>query len=168
MGGTLDANRLKVRISEHVFYLKPPSSRPVWDSTWVLSDRLIGVSDGPSIICPTGCYVGWVWVTVRALDSSPGPLSEIEHLGWEEGDEVSIPITSRMDMQSPTVSARHRAVYVPTNPGIHRVRVTARGRWTDYGGIADGDPHEEFEVTIWPTGSSAPPERRVVHGPPWA
>lgn len=128
-----------------------------WESGW-----LLGVcSDGPSAIIRTGCAMGPVWVTFRALDQAPPDLADSMD-GWEVGEEETLDITTDLTLTAPT-SVTALRFEVPTRPGPHRLRVLARGRAEHYDHVVES-PTEEYEITIWPVDQTEPRHRHGDDG----
>jgi hypothetical protein len=154
--------RLEIQTADCVFYLVPPGGNPAWNSEWKPAGRLIGVDNSPSLITSdevlsivfaTGCRLGPVWVTLHALNGPPpASLQTVTEQGWDEGDEETLSITSPLSVSSPSCYSQQENVFVPVRPGLHRVRVLARGRWVAWDAILES-PLEEFDISVWPVES---------------
>ena len=101
----------------------------------------------------TGVASGSVRVTCIGLDAAP----DVVDPAWEDVVELSLATTPDW----PLAAAGGWSVDEPCDrldehgPGTYRVRVHARGRDTDYDGVAF-EPVEDYLVLAWPAPSSAP------------
>ncbi|HEY3562733.1 MAG TPA: hypothetical protein VGL05_34940 [Kribbella sp.] len=99
-------------------------------------------------------------MTVR-ITEEPLPDLATADTEWEVGEELATHLDGELYLaplmgQSPAYS-----VYTPAGPGLHLVRVFARGRTTHYDAVV-WEPSEEYEVTITPVSSA--PGRRTTRG----
>jgi hypothetical protein len=144
----------KVRVDYHQMFFAPFNVHPVM--TRDQDARLLNVStDGSSLFVSTGCASGAVTLAVRALAEPSGDLDQCM-AGWEVGAEQDLLLAAELHLGAPTVNVIARVIVAPTAPGLHRVRVLARGRAEHYDHFVD-DSGEEYEVTFWPI--SAPQGR---------
>ena len=106
-----------------------------------------------SAMVGTGVASGSVRVTCIGLDAVP----DVVDPAWEDVVELSLATTP----DGPLTAAGGWSVDEPCDrldehgPGTYRVRVHARGRDTDYDGVAF-EPVEDYLVLAWPAPSSAP------------
>jgi hypothetical protein len=134
--------------------LAPEDSDPDWEDDWV-QGVVFGVSDGPSLVIATGTGGGPVSVSIQVLTAAPNGLEE-SLIGWEVGEEEDLFIGGPMTLYCPQyVGDLHPDALTPSRPGLHRVRVLARGRVTEN----DGSSTEEFQLTCWPVTSPEPRRR---------
>lgn len=123
-----------------------------WDERAVL---LVG-KDHSGFLLRTGCSSGRVWVTVRGVASPPAaPLAE-ELKEWEVAQEETLTIAGELTLISPLGGGPFvERVFVPEQPGLHRVRARARGRGRNWD-LATENPVEEYDVTLWPVTAIEP------------
>ena len=74
--------------------------------------------------------------------------------GWEIGEEDTLTINTPLQLadfnayESPTA-------FTPAEPGLHRVRLLAKGRDLRYDEVCES-PVESYELTIWPVKTQEP------------
>jgi hypothetical protein len=148
----------KVQVDYHQMFFAPFNVHPVM--TRDQDARLLNVTtDGSSVFVSTGCANGAVTVAVNVLEEPPAALDQCI-ADWEVGAEQDLLLATELYLASPTVNAVADLVVAPVSPGLHRVRVLARGRAEHYDQFVE-DSGEEYEVTFWPI---ATPEGRTDAG----
>lgn len=146
--------------TEHQFYLSSGDHFPNFEDDWP-RDTILGVDrSGKGAVVLTGCWGGDVWVTVRPRTTPPPPLAQSMR-GWEVGEENTMVINKPLSAYDGNEWGED--VYTPTVPGLHRVRMLAKGRAIAYDEVCD-PPVEEYEITIWPVLTKEPRERRADDG----
>ncbi|MDX6242203.1 MAG: hypothetical protein QOG10_7148 [Kribbellaceae bacterium] len=149
--------RHQVQASYHQVFLTPHGHSPILDPRQ--PGRLLAIDPaGPAVIVLTGCAQGPVHLTIHSTDQPPTALAE-SMAGWDIGEEDDIYIAGELYALSPLADLPDGAVFTPAAPGLHRIRVLARGRAAQYDFVVD-QPTEEYGVTIWPT--TTPAERTHV------
>ncbi|WP_329000893.1 hypothetical protein OHA18_41490 [Kribbella sp. NBC_00709] len=68
------------------------------------------------------------------------------------GEELAIPISEELYLAPLMGESPAYPVYTPTDPGLHLVRVLARGRTTHYDAVV-WEPSEDYDITITPVSS---------------
>jgi hypothetical protein len=110
------------------------------------------------VVVLTGSQFGPFAVRTRVLDSAP-PVGD----RWEDVDEVSIEVAADGVVATELV-ANDPSVRFVDEPGSYRVRVSARGRMSDWerqeAGLLDVEddvtPVETYLLEAWPAEPSAP------------
>ncbi|MFW6773329.1 hypothetical protein ACOACO_03520 [Nocardioides sp. CPCC 205120] len=137
-----------VDTDHHQFLLVDPS-KPFDPGPEAYGNAVVGVVDDTALIVHTGCAYGPVRVTLRMHDEQP---SGLDHT-WEVEELVSITIDDPLDLVELAMEPRRHIPYptvVPSRPGVHRVRVSARGdRKVNYD-LAVWEPNEEYLIDLWP------------------
>lgn len=130
-----------------------------WDDVAVLTvDR-----KGKAAKVLTGCVMGNVWVTVRPRTTPPPSLAQ-SMPGWEFGEEADITVTKPLFGADVYGESWYEKVFTPTEPGLHRIRVLAKGRTAGADqDVCDGEPVESYDITIWPVPTKEP---RIKRGNP--
>lgn len=146
------------RADEHQFYLMPFNADAV-ERLPEPSDRLVEVTPTDAIVLYTGRTYADVDLTVRSLAGPPAALAD-DIGAWEVGEEVTVRITEPLYGFSPFTDWYAPDVFVPTGPGLYRMRVLARGRVhdepEDYEEISDQRATEHVEVLFWPVQTRQP------------
>jgi hypothetical protein len=143
----------EIKAAYHQVFLSPFEIDPDWGD-WERS-RLLGISGRSAVVISTGCAMGPVRVCVISSDRSPGPLSDAM-VDWEVGEEEDCWIEEAMIFSSPEEAfGIVEDVFVPARPGLHRVRLLARGRATNYDAVVR-EPTEHYEIRIWPADTPSP------------
>lgn len=153
------STRFEARVDHHHLFLTPFGMSPrIHRGSWSVQKILLVGEDDSGFAIHTGCAMGLVWLTLRSSDRSPGPLAD-GLVGWEVGEEATVNISSGLTLISPMGNDPVvENAFVPHEPGLHRVRVLARGRARHYDQVSR-DPSEEFEVTLWPVDANEPAAR---------
>jgi hypothetical protein len=127
-----------------------------WDDIEVLTvDR-----NGTAAKVLTGCVMGNVWVTVRPRTTPPPPLAD-SMAGWDFGEEDNITVTKPLYGADVSGESWYEKVFTPTEPGLHRIRVLAKGRTAGADqDVCDGKPVESYDITIWPVPTKEPRLKR--------
>lgn len=113
---------------------------------------------GVCLIIYTGIALGPVWFSTIARDEPPSTTLTDSMTGWEVGQEVDMLVNDDITMMDLTCPAGFEGVVLaPSRPGLHRVRVLARGRSGHYDHVVR-KATEEYELTIWPTEGAEDPE----------
>lgn len=146
--------------AEHLFYLSSGNDFPEYEQDWPSDTIFGGDRSGKGAILLTGCWGGDMWVTVRSRTTPPAPLAQAMK-GWEVGEENTM--TIRKPLSAFDGEEWGEQIFTPTVPGLHRVRVLAKGRAIAYDDVCD-PPVEEYEITIWPVLAKEPRERRGDDG----
>jgi hypothetical protein len=146
---TEDVNgaKRKVQVDYHQMFFAPFNVHPVM--TREQDARLLNIaSDGSSLFVSTGCANGAVTIAVSVLEEPPAALDQCM-AGWEVGAEQDLVLAAELFLGAPTVNVAANLVVAPASPGLHRVRVLARGRAEYYDQFVD-DSGEEYDVKFWP------------------
>lgn len=117
--------------------------------------------DGGALIS-TGISGGFVSVELRMVRGEP----DLDLHSWEDIDEGDlrtkaggIRLSAGMAFENWIPGGREGLT--PSGPELHRVRVSASGRSSNYDLVVDGDgPVESYSIDIWPARSSSAP---IVH-----
>ncbi|MGQ0630423.1 MAG: hypothetical protein ACT4P1_05230 [Sporichthyaceae bacterium] len=149
-------------VSESQVDLAPEDRFADFEMSWK-ADQVLGV-DGSRKAAKllTGCVYGEFWLTVHARTSAPAPLAKSMR-GWEVGEEEDMMIHQPL-FASDLDGDWYEEIFNPTNPGLHRVRVLAKGRARGFDEDVCDTPIESYDVTIWPVDSPKPRERRGDDG----
>lgn len=137
----------QIEAGYHQFCLAPPGFDPILDPAdagpLLTLDR-----EGPAVIVTTGCAQGPVNVTIR-ITQDPPPSLKTAGTGWEIGEQIAVDVTSDLYLLSMTPEGGGTLVYTAGSPGLHLVRVLARGRAAHYDAIVD-EATEDYDITITP------------------
>lgn len=140
-----------VTVSYHQAHLAPldvsPTFGPEALEGFAMPLALVTNSESALVIF-TGCADGPVQLHVR-LHQTPPPVAEG---AWEEREEVSMVIRGPLIPASPTAYEFHQPVLTDAAPGRHRVRVSARGRGSNYDSSVL-ELAEWYLVEFWPEGA---------------
>lgn len=139
--------------SYHQLFLAPLGTSPIYDGED--AGPLVAVTDGgTAVIVVTGCANGPVLIAIELIDADADISS-----GWEVQEEVDLTITGALHLSSPTWGTMFERVHVePRRPGLHRLRVSGRGRHTNPD-FSVFEPTEHYLIQAWPSETPAP---RVV------
>ena len=139
----------QIEVAYHQFLLAPfGGDNPVIDSSGPVGPLLALDPRVPgALIILTGGTDAPVNVTVHI---ERGPLPELAAAaeGWDVGEQAAISIEGDM-LLVPLMGGSAPLIYTPSAPGLHLIRVLARGRRTHHDGITDG-PNEVYDITITP------------------
>jgi hypothetical protein len=140
----------QIEVSYHQFLLTPfGGDNPVIDSSGPVGPLLALDHRVPgALIILTGGTDAPVNVTVH-IEREPLPDLAAAAEGWDVGEQAAIPIEGDMYLVPLMGSGSTPLIYRPTTPGLHLIRVLARGRRTHHDGITDG-PNEDYDITITP------------------
>lgn len=139
-------NPQRIWVAYHLLYLAPQFTDPDFDGTG--ERTLVAVADqGRAIVVVTGCATGPVRVS---LTSHPSPLQSICGDGWEVVEEVSLSVPEPLFWSSPDPGPDlpAEAAFTPTTPGVHRARISGRGRSNAYD-LSIQEPVEDYLIEIW-------------------
>lgn len=136
----------QIFVDFHLLNLAAADLSPVLDPAR-FKRLFVVMPEGSSLIVFTGCATGLVHVAVRALDEAPGTLDD-GLAGWEIAAEDDVVIDGDLYFL-PAFGLGSVAFKVQT-PGLHRVRVCARGRAAHYDAAVD-DSQEKYEISFWPS-----------------
>ncbi|TCC15471.1 hypothetical protein [Kribbella sindirgiensis] len=147
----------EIEVSYHQFYLVVQDASPVLDPATVGPVLALDPQVPSAVIVRTGCADGPVNVTVRI---GVEPLPDLATAGdrWEVGEQLVIPVEGDLYLVPPMGGPAY-VVYTPPTPGLHLVRVLARGRTTHYDAVV-WESSEDYDITITPVGSD--PGRRTT------
>lgn len=152
-----DYARYQMHVDHHTFMLTPFGSSPRArrDAMHPLAHL---DTEGTTLFIRTGCAMGAVWVSLRRLtDAAPGLAETFDPDLWEIGQEVTFTITSDLTLMDPMANDPViEGAFSPVRPGMHRARVLARGRNTNYDRVAV-TPTERYDITIWPVDTDTAP-----------
>lgn len=97
-------------------------------------------------------------MTVRVVD---GPVADLATagVGWEVREQLVVPVEGELYLAPLDGGSPAYSVYTPPTPGLHLVRVLARGRTTHYDAVV-WEPSEDYDITITPVDSA--PGRRTT------
>ena len=141
----------QVQVDYHQMFFAPFDVQPVM--TPDQDARLLNIAtDQSSVFISTGCANGTVTIDLRVLDEPPAPLDSCM-AGWEVGAEQDVRIDADLHLGAPTLTMVEPVTIRPSTPGLHRVRVLARGRAAHYDLFID-ESGEEYEVSFWPVTST--------------
>jgi hypothetical protein len=150
-----------VRTDEHQFDLAPFNVTADYERSWA-PGQVLGIDHtGRAGKILTGCAMGDVWLTVRTRTSPPPALAKAMH-GWEVGEEETMTIDSALSAVE-LMGFGAEEIFTPSRPGLHRVRLLAKGRALQYDEVCR-TPIEHYELTIWPEDVRTPPIRRGDDG----
>ncbi|MFF0343157.1 hypothetical protein [Kribbella sp. NPDC004875] len=150
----------QIGVSYHQFHLTPFGVNPIIDSSLPAGPLLAFDPQVPgALIILTGGTDGPVDVTVH-IGLEPLPDLAAAADGWDVGQQAAIPIEGDMYLVPLMGSGSTPLVYTPAAPGLHLVRVLARGRRAHHEGV-DG-PNEDYDITITPI--TADPGRQATAG----
>lgn len=142
LGGQQAQVQLVIHVGYHQLYLAPLDVSPSLEGHDLGDGRsgpLAIVTNGDSaLVMFTGCADGPVDLRV-CLHHAPPPVTDST---WEECAEVSMVVREPLIPSAPTVYEFHDPVLTEATPGRYRVRISARGRGTNYDSTV-------FEVTEW-------------------
>lgn len=150
--------RKKIRAEYHQIYLAPPGPGPEIDPHGPDRGLLEVTNERTCLVIYTGIAQGPVWMTLTAIEQSPEtPLADA--IGdWEVAQEVDLVVSAELIFDAPTYfNPIPETAVIPSRPGLHRVRVLARGRSGHYDHVVR-KATEEYELTIWPTEGAEDPE----------
>lgn len=140
--------------SYHQVHLAPLGSSPVFAGGD--PSALIVTDVSGSLIITTGIADGPVVMTFQEGAGPLGSLPTAPPAGWEMLAEVSVDIAEPLLVSSPTWAPVREPVIDPARPGLHRVRVLARGRGAEYDASVT-EASEEFSVAYWREERPTPP-----------
>lgn len=148
----------QIEVSYHQFFLVPFDGRPILDPATVGPVLALDPQVPSAVIVRTGCADGPVNVTLR-VRTEPLPDLATVGAGWDVGEQLAVPVMD--DLYLAPLMGEHPAylVYTPSTPGLHLIRVLARGRTTHYDAVV-GEPTEDYDITIAPV-SSDPGRQRT-------
>jgi hypothetical protein len=140
----------QIEVAYHQFLLTPfGGDNPVIDSSGPIGPLLALDPRVPgALIILTGGTDAPVNVTVH-IEREPLPDLAAAAEGWDVGEHAAIPIESDMYLVPLMGGGSTPLIYAPTAPGLHLIRVLARGRRIHHDGITDG-PNEDYDITIAP------------------
>lgn len=141
----------EIDVSYHQFLLVVGDAIPILDPRTVGPVLALDPQVRSAVIVRTGCADGPVNVTVR-IGTAPLPDLATAGAGWDVGEELAIPIEGELYLAPLMGENPAYPVYTPPNPGLHLVRVLARGRTTHYDTVA-WEPSEDYDITITPISS---------------
>lgn len=123
---------------------------------------MLGVDDsGKGAVLLTGCVMGDVWVTVHSRTTPPSSLATSMQ-GWEVGEEATMSIAKPLYGMDVYAESWYEKVFTPTAPGLHRVRVLAKGQEAGADeDVCEGKPVEYYDITVWPVLTKEPWVRKV-------
>jgi hypothetical protein len=81
--------------------------------------------------------------------------------GWEIGEQMAIAVTTDLYLLPMMPEDPATLVYTPAAPGLHLVRVLARGRAAHYDAVV-AEASEDYAITITPI--TTDPGRQVTGG----
>ncbi len=153
---TSTASRYAARVDYHQVFLTPLGKSPRPDrAAWSPAKVLLVDTDDAGLIVHTGCAAGQVWITIRSRAEPPTTLAD-SMLGWEVGEEETVTILEDLTLISPLGGDPViEGAFRPRRPGLHRVRVLARGRAENYDSVSQ-TPTEHYDVTLWPVDEGQP------------
>lgn len=145
------------RVDHHHLLLVPFNVAPHFDrAAWRGAKVVVVGEDNRAIAVKTACAAGVVRLVLEELDR-PAVKLEDEMADWDLGAECTLEVREGLTLMSP-IGGRQQVVYdavTPVRPGLHRLRVTARGRVGQWDVVTD-DPVEEYSLTIWPVDHAEP------------
>lgn len=107
-------------------------------------ELVVLTNGGSGVVVSVGVRDGRVEVDVTSDPSESWGAVEDE-------DEVVLNVHDELWLDSPTVENDLDAVFTPTRPGPHHVRVRARGRRRNYDlSVGGKNPVEWYQIAIWP------------------
>ena len=147
MNAMIEESRHLAHVSAHCLFLAADDAEMATDGLAI--GRLLSISRTGGMWLSAACVYGPIWVTVRQLPMVPWePLPEAMK-GWEIGEEATVLVIESLSLYDPIGGFHAPDVFVPEHPGLHRVRVLARGRAAPDELVQD-DPREEYDISLWP------------------
>jgi len=142
--------RLQVFAAYHQLHLAPMNVSPIYDVN--ATPGLLQLADGgTSVIIETGIAMGAVTINIEQIDQAPGQTLVSALEAWEDGAEATLQIAEPLYLSSLTIeNGIFDPVIVPSRPGNHRIRVLARGRYSQKHDSGKNVAYEEYQVTAWP------------------
>lgn len=148
----------QIEVSYHQFFLAPTDCSPIFDHATVGPLLALDPRYPDAVIIFTGCSDGPVNVTVHT-GQEPLPSLAASATGWEVGEQVTITIHNELYLVPLMGNTPAPLAFTPQTPGLHLVRVLARGHTTNYD-IPTWVPTEDYEITITPV--TADPGRQAT------
>lgn len=151
----------QIQVSYHQFYLVPFDCSPIFDASTAGPLLALDPEQPAAVIISTGCADGPVHVTV---DNGQEPLPDLATAaaGWEVGEQLTITIDNELYLV-PLMGGAAPLAYTPSAPGLHLIRVLARGRTTHYDAVV-WEPTEDYEITITPVATPHPRQTTGTDG----
>lgn len=138
-------------VAYHQFYLTPRYVDPPEYDIDSANDLMQKSDDERSLIITTNIAQGPIGLVVHTLTREPDESFDSALREWECGEEVALIINEDLHISTPTIEQVDvpGAIFSPSKPGRHRLRVLARGRSAHYDHVVE-EPTEHFDLTFWP------------------